>query len=143
MSIQANANGAARDLGLYSGIDGVVRKLFKDSELVQDFNVITAAQAGITSEEWFDVNEYSIVVHAITHHSRSGSSMRMFIVFPQFHICLRVYYSFSENSMTDPDWENSITSNEAVISSSYGDFEYDPERNAIKVRNKYLTAFFI
>lgn len=143
MSIQANANGAARDLGLYSGIDGVVRKLFKDSELVQDFNVITAAQAGITSEEWFDVNEYSIVVHAITHHSRSDSSMRMFIVFPQFHICLRVYNSFSENSMTDPDWENSITSNEVVISSSYGDFEYDPERNAIKVRNKYLTAFFI
>lgn len=143
MSIQANANGAARDLGLYSGIDGVVRKLFKDSELVQDFNVITAAQAGITSKEWFDVNEYSIVVHAITRHYRSGSSMCMFIVFPQFHICLRVYYSFSENSMTDPDWENSITSNEAVISSSYGDFEYDPERNAIKVRNKYLTAFFI
>lgn len=143
MSIQANANGAARDLGLYSGIDGVVRKLFKDSELVQDFNVITAAQAGIQSEEWFDVSAYSMVLSIISRNFSSGFWFYLFVVFPQLKLTLRVYYNYSDNSFGDPDWENSITS--SAVSESYGgqSFEYNPQTNTIKVGNTYFTAFFI
>lgn len=143
MSIQANANGAARDLGLYSGIDGVVRKLFKDSELVQDFNVITAAQAGIQSEEWFDVSAYSMVLSIISRNFSSGFWFYLFVVFPQLKLMLRVYYNYSDNSFGDPDWENSITS--SAVSESYGgqSFEYNPQTNTIKVGNTYFTAFFI
>ena len=143
MSIQANANGAARDLGLYSGIDGVVRKLFKDSELVQNFNVITAAQAGIQSEEWFDVSAYSMVLSIIPRNSKSGFWFYLFVVFPQLKLTLQVHYDYSDNSMEDPIWENFIIASAVVKSTSYGSFEYDPEQNAIKVRKNYLTAFFI
>lgn len=143
MSIQANANGAARDLGLYSGIDGVVRKLFKDSELVQDFNAITAAQAGIQSEEWFDVSAYSMVLSIIQHHSKSGFWFYLFVVFPQLKLTLRIDYDYYEGSMGDPDWENSIVASAVVESSSYGSFEYDPEQSAIRVSDKKSTAFFI
>ena len=143
MSIQANENGAARDLGLYSGIDGVVRKLFKDSELVQNFNVITAAQAGIQSEEWFDVSAYSMVLSIIPRNSKSGFWFYLFVVFPQLKLTLQVHYDYSDNSMEDPIWENFIIASAVVKSTSYGSFEYDPEQNAIKVRKNYLTAFFI
>ena len=84
-----------------------------------------------------------MVLSIIQHHSKSGFWFYLFVVFPQLKLTLRLYYNYSEMSMTDPDWENSIVASAVVESSSYGSFEYDPEQSAIRVSDKKSTAFFI
>lgn len=137
MSIQANANGAARDLGIYAGINGAVKALFEDNILVENLIGTGYPEVEVPEDEPFDVGNYNCVV-AVGVYTGSSSPVTVGIIaFPQYRMCV------SFDTKKDPVFSDFSTNRVQVAPYSNRYIIYDPDSNIMQVHDRNHIRFFV
>jgi len=137
MSIQANANGAARDLGIYAGINGAVKALFEDNILVENLIGTGYPEVEVQEDEQFDVGNYNCVVAVGVYTGSSTPKTVGIIAFPQYRMCL------SFNTSNGPVFSDFSTNRVQVTPYSDRYIIYDPVANTMQVHTRKWARFFV
>lgn len=107
MSVAAQANGAQREIGMYAGVDGTVRKLF-DEVGISNPNGIEGTAAGMQAGVPFDVSGYTLVIAYVFGGSVNSMQYGFFVVLPKLKL------SFNLKVFSEYPYEATIENGNSV-----------------------------
>lgn len=81
MSVQAAVNGAQREVGLYVGVDGVVRKLFSESG-ISNTSAVNGIDVGMEPNVPFNISDYALVIASAADPYENVTLVRHLVILP-------------------------------------------------------------
>lgn len=127
MSITAQANGAQREIGMYAGVDGAVRKLFDEIGISNPYGV-SGTEAGIQQNVPFDVSGYTLVIAQVfVGYGSGGNQFGFLVILPKWKL------SYKIKAYGDQQPENVTMSNSVSAGESWDQREasYNPIDNTL------------
>lgn len=127
MSITAQANGAQREIGMYAGVDGAVRKLFDEIGISNPYGV-SGTEAGIQQNVPFDVSGYTLVIAQVFVGHADGNRFQFLVILPKWKLSYKLQ-AYGEQQPENVTMSNSISVRD---SSSYvRRVDYDSVNNTL------------
>lgn len=127
MSVMVQANGAQREIGMYAGVDGAVRKLFDEIGISNPYGV-SGTEAGIQENVPFDVSGYTLVIAQVYVGHGDGNRFQFLVILPKWKLSYKLK-AYGEQQPVNVTMSNSISDGD---SSSYvRRVDYDSVNNTL------------